>query len=503
MNKRSLGLIAALLAVSQLSLAAVTPVDLSGVRSVGPVSAKYKIEQGPAAQPPDGLQNLTEEQLQQLAKFLVPDPYNPPKNLPPALLYRLIDAMAKVDMHYQRPIPAPEWDQRIKDMQDEFTKQNGAPGSKPMSSDEWEKAIDGMIGGMVKKLGDPHTVYMGREDAKRFAEQMKGSFVGVGATVEKVATGIKLTTVFPGSGAEKAGLKAGDVVTEVEGKSIVGLEVDQVINKLRGPAGTKVTIKVERLQKPVTITRAAVQMPDLFGKMAAPEVGYVYFSQFGPKIDERLFAEIDKLKAKGAKRLIIDLRGNGGGLLNMAQSIGSEFLKDKDVIVSTKKQGKLAERAVTDGAGRFYGMPVAVLVNGGSASASEVLAAALQEHKVAKVVGSQSYGKGSFQLPMATEIPIVAPGGIVVGTRPDGTLIKVTEGGWYTPMDKSVEGKHDPATGRNVPGSGGVTPDAVVTQSDAEQEAAMKGIFEQLFGRGQGGKDAVLDKAVEVLQPAS
>lgn len=504
MKNPILFLLSALLSAST-ALAATLPVDLGGIQPVdtrhaGYEATKYKIEEGPAAEPPTDLQNLTEDQLLAVARFLVPDLKNPPKNLPPALVYRLMNVLAKVDMHYKRPIPQAEWDQRLQAMKDEFVKQNGRPGAAPMSADQWEKSIDGMIAGLVDKLGDPHTRYMPRAEAKRFAEQMQGSFVGIGAAVEKVPEGVKLTVVYPGSPAEKAGLVSGDVVTAVDGVATKDQSIETVVGRMRGAADTLVKIRVLRLGQPVTVKRAAIQMPDLFAKMAAPGVGYVYFSQFGPDVDARIFAKIDELKRKGAVKLIIDLRNNGGGLLSMAESIGSEFLQDKDIITMTKRQGKLATKAVTDGPGRYFGMPLAVLVNGGSASASEVLAAALQEHGKAAIVGSQSYGKGSFQLPMPTEIPVVAPGGIVVGSRADGTIIKVTEGGWYTPNDRSVEGKHDPATGRNVPGSGGVTPDASVTVSEDDETKVMVGINEQLFNRGTGAaSDAVLSKAIEVL----
>ncbi|MBI4061043.1 MAG: PDZ domain-containing protein [Elusimicrobia bacterium] len=509
--KKMIPVLLASLLTARAAWAETTPVRFGGIRPVAPLDSgfsriKYKIENGPAAEAPKTPPNLTLEQLVALAKFLMPDPEHPPKNLPPALVYRLLNVLAKVDMHYKRPIPKPEWDRRIKEMQDEFVARNGKPGAAARSTEDWEKSIDGMIGGFVQKLGDPHSVYMNREEAGRFIESMQGSFVGIGAGVEKVVGGVKLQTVYPGSPAEKAGLIGGDVVTAVDGVATQDQDIETVIGRLRGPAGTPVKVRVQRLGRPVTVVRAAIQVPDLTGKMAAPGIGYVYFSHFGCHtnekascIDERLFRKIDELKAAGARKLIIDLRGNGGGRLDAAESIGSEFLKDKDVVAVTKRQGQIATKAVTEGLGRYYGMPLAILVNGYSASASEVLAAGLQEHGRAIIVGSVSYGKGSFQLPMPTEVPVLMPGGRVV-PRQDGTIIKVTEGGWYTPLDRSVEGVHDPATGRNVPGSGGVKPDAVVAVSDQDESAAMKSIMLQLFGRPAGAvKDAALDKAIEVL----
>ncbi|OGR96562.1 MAG: hypothetical protein A2V88_00315 [Elusimicrobia bacterium RBG_16_66_12] len=505
MMKNTIPFMLVALLAAQAAPAATLPVELGGIkpldsrgRKFAPI--KYKIEEGPAADPPVDLQNLTKDQLEAAARFLAPDPSDPPKNLSPYLVYRLMDVLAKVDMNYKRPIPQAEWDRRLQEMKDEFVKKNGTPGGEERSAQQWEQSVDEMISGLVDKLDDPHTRYMPREEAKRYAEEMKGSFGGVGASLEKVDEGVRLTVVYPGSPAEKAGLVSGDVVTAVDGAPTKGRDLKDVVGRLRGPEGSPVEIRVTRLDRPVTVTRAAIRTPDLFAKMAAPGVGYVYFSQFRPAVDARLFAKIDELKRMGAVKLIIDLRDNPGGLLAMADSIASEFLQDRDVIVTTKRQGRLATKAVTEGPGRFFGMPLAVLVNNGSASASEILAAALQEHGRAVVVGSQSYGKGSFQLAMPTQVPVIHPSGIVVNSRGDGTLIKVTEGGWYTPQDRSVEGRHDPAAGHNVPGSGGVTPDEAVTVSPEDETKVLVGINDQLFGRGAGAaSDPALEKAVEVL----
>lgn len=496
-------LLSSLLAV-QTAAAAPTLVSLGGIRDVVPQDSsfskiKYKIVEGPAANAPTELQNLTEDQLRSMVKFLMPDPNNPPKNLSPELVDRLIDVLSNVDMNYKRPVPKAEWDQLLREIQVEFVKRNGMPGTVAKSDQEWEKAIDGMIGGFVNKLGDPHTVYMDKKQAKAFGEHMQGNFVGIGAQVKPVAAGLKLEIVIPGSPAEKAGLIDGDVVTAIDGVATKALDLGAAIDRLRGPAGSEVKVRVMRLGRPVTVVRAEIKTPDLFGKMAAPGIGYVYFSQFGPTTDERLFAKIDELKASGATGLIIDLRGNSGGLVTSAESIGSEFLQDRDVITKTKRQGKLATTAVTDGPGRYYGMRLAFILNGYSASASEILAAGLQEHGKAIVVGSVSYGKGSFQVAIPTLVPVFSPGG--VSARYDGTITKVTEGGWYTPHDRSVQGEYDPVTKRNIPGSGGVKPDVAVTMSGDEEMSAMESIFLQMNGRPASGvKDAALDKAIEALR---
>ena len=221
--KRMIHALLASLMAAQSATARPMTVQLGGIRSVIPENSnvsrvKYKIEDGPGAKEPTHLRNLTQEQLVEMMKFLAPDMRNPPNNLPPELVDRLRNVLQRVDMYYKSPIPKAEWDRRLEEMRDEFVKQNGQPSAAAKSAQEWETSIDAMIGGFVKKLGDPHTTYMNREAAKNFSEQMRGSFVGIGASVEKVADGVKLAIVFPGSPAEKAGLVDGDVVTAIDGE---------------------------------------------------------------------------------------------------------------------------------------------------------------------------------------------------------------------------------------------------------------------------------------------
>jgi|CXWL01.1.fsa_nt_gi carboxyl-terminal processing protease len=494
---------------ARFAAAAPMPINLGDIRPVvspdKPVSKiKFKTEFGPGDKTPNAPEHFTQAQVEEVEKFLASDMKNPGKNMSEDLLYRVIDVLAKTDMYFKRPIPTTEWDRRLEAMKDEFVKRNGRPEDLQYSAQQWENAIDSMLEAFVKEFGDAHTYYLNRKKAKKYRQSSASQLVGFGAKVGKVAEGVELEIVYPGSPAEKAGLVDGDIVTAVDNVSTQGEDLSSVIGRLQGEADTTVLVKVVRLSDPVNIRRAMFQMPDIFGKMAASGIGYVYFSSFNCHgntddtcIDRRLFTIVDALKSKGANKLIIDLRGNLGGLLDIAKSIGSEFLRDEDVIALTKRQEKLETKAVTDGLGRYADMPLAIIVNGWSASASEMLAAGLQEHGRATIVGSTTtYGKGSFQSHMMTAIPRL--GGLV--SRPDGTALHMTKGGWYTPQGRSVEGVHDPETGRNIPGSGGVMPNEMVMMSPDEERAVYLDILRQLSGRPAGNvKDAALEKAIEVL----
>ncbi|OGR72377.1 MAG: hypothetical protein A2X40_04480 [Elusimicrobia bacterium GWC2_65_9] len=486
---------------------ALLPVQLQRIRPVSERSSpaskiKYKTEYGPAAQEPASPPNLTDEQFQKLADFLIPDPQNPADGLTPGIIDRLMKVLGELDMYYKRPIPQSEWDRLIKEMQDDFIKKNGQPGAlTTLSTNQWDQSINEMLRGVVAKLGDPHTTFMDPKQAAAFNGSMTGKdFGGIGASLKKVPDGAELIIVFPDSPAKKADLRPGDVVTAIDGVPTKDQDLDLVVTRMRGEAGTPVNIRIKRLDEPVEVTRAAIPPREIFAKMAAPKVGYVYFSQFSEEIDEKVFRQIDRLVRDGATKLILDVRGNPGGLLSMADSIASEFLADEDIIETTKRQERVQKRTHTDGRGRDYGMPLAIIVNGYSASASEVIAAALQQHKKATVIGSQSYGKGSFQQVHPTVLPLYSYTGDVISYYQDGTLIKITEGGWYPPNDRSIEGKHDPATGMNIPESGGIVPDEIAKLSHDDEMKVMAGILAQLYQQvAPAVADPQLDKAIEVL----
>lgn len=498
--RRLFALLAAFSLSAQLAQAQLLRPDFSGIHPLSsiPIADKYKIEDGPGKTAPRQA-NITQAQADKLSRILQ-GREGGSAGLPDALAYRVVDVVVKLDVMSGTPITAPEWDLKFAALAAGYSASFPA-GNKP-TAEQWEKGVDKLLTEMVSRAEDPHTQYFDREGMKRMREMTSNAgFVGIGAHVEASPEGVAVARALPGSPARAAGLRKGDVIILIDQVPAKGMPLEEAVTRMRGTAGTVVNVRIKRgaAEFDAAITRAAVASPVSFAAMAAPGIGYVYFSIFSEQVDEALFAHIDALKAKGAKKLIVDVRGNPGGLLNMAQSIVSEFLKNGQEIDTTRTRGLIQERGVTDGDGRFVAMPLAVLIDGGSASASEILAAALQDHARAKIIGAQSYGKGTFQTVMGTEIPVErlfrAP-----ERCPDGAGMKVTSGGWYAPSGRNINGKHDPKTGRNIPGSGGVVPDVKIEVADAEHAAVMEGISEQLFGAASGAaKDSVLSAAISAL----
>ncbi|MFA5137870.1 MAG: S41 family peptidase [Elusimicrobiota bacterium] len=400
---------------------------------------------------------------------------------------RLVGRLAQIDRQFVDPIAPKTWDLI-------FTKMGeAAEKGFDVKKKNWPTTIDTMLKAAVKELKNPHTVYWNKEEFKRFQESMKGTFAGIGVTFKKDGT---IDIVFPDSPAAKAGLKGGDKITSVDGKPVEGKTLEEIRALVRGESGTDVRIGVNRNGKPVEplkVTRGAVQMRSVMAKMVDKDTGYVYFTQFGEEgdTDKQIFDAVKALQKKGAKKLILDVRGNPGGSVGTVSSIASEFLPDGAPIVSFKKQGQEQWRTVTDGKGMFADMPVVALVDGGSASASEILAGAFQDHMKLRpvIIGSQSYGKGSAQsvLPEKT-----------------GQALKITGSRWFTPNDRTIDAKHDPETGEKVPGTGGVKPDVSVEVSDADQEKLAEQRFRALNGAPVADPiaDPVIEKAIEVLKQA-
>lgn len=481
--------------------------DFDGVRRMGrapgATEVKFKTDDSGASRLPRTPPSLTDAQLQRVVDALAA------QGVPDALVYRVANVMVVADVVAGTPVTRAEWDRRVA----AFVA--AAPGEIPAggTAAQQEAGVDKLLGAMVARADDPHTQYLDRAGWTRLMEATRNTgFVGIGAHIEADPAGVKVSRPLPGSPAATAelkqngvaagaGLRRGDVIVEIDGVSAAGMPLDQAVTRLRGVPNSVVSIRVKRGNQlyDASVTRRHVSSPNSFSKMAAPGIGYVYFQSFVDKVDADVFARIDQLKAQGARKLILDVRGNPGGSLPMVQSIASEFLRDGQEITTTRARNIVISRATTDGDGRYADMPVAVLIDTHSASASEILADVLQAHGRATIIGFQSYGKGTFQSVIPTEIPVELFG-VVVGRQPDGTGAKVTGGGWYGPTGRSIQGRHDPATGRNVPGSGGVRPDVVVNVSDAEQEAVMTGLLEQLFGSGPAAaSDPALSEAVRRL----
>jgi carboxyl-terminal processing protease len=310
-----------------------------------------------------------------------------------------------------------------------------------------ENGINGMLTGL-----DAHSSYMNAKAYKDMQIQTKGEFGGLGIEVTQDNGFIKVVSPIDDTPAFRAGIKSGDIITALDGKTVQGLSLNDAVEKMRGPPNAKIvlTIKRQGVDKPleVPLIRETIHIQVIKSRMEADNIGYIRLSQFTEQADRGLRDAIKSLRAKSdgkMKALILDLRNNPGGLLDQAVSVSSEFL-DKGEIVSTRaRHPEDSNRWNAKGNDLLNGMPIVVLINGGSASASEIVAGALQDHRRAILLGTRSFGKGSVQ----TVIPL-----------PGNGAMRLTTARYYTPSGRSIQGL-------------GIEPE--VTVSDARDELASFG----------------------------
>jgi carboxyl-terminal processing protease len=275
---------------------------------------------------------------------------------------------------------------------------------EPLSKEKLNALLEGAIGGMVGALKDPFTSYSPPQRASLRQEDLRGEFYGIGATLTPAnpdGTGAKIEGVMKGLPAQRAGMRAGDVILEVDGEDVTALPLQEVVARIRGREGTKVTIKVRREGVPAPLVfeliREKVEIISVsVGKIG--DVGYVALETFGNfKVEDQLKKAIEGLKAQGVKKLIFDLRDNGGGLLDQGCAVASAFLKEGPIVYTRTKN---LTRVWCEASGRpLWDGPMVVLVNGNSASASEIVAGALQDYGRAQVIGEKTFGKGVGQTP--------------------------------------------------------------------------------------------------------
>jgi carboxyl-terminal processing protease len=250
---------------------------------------------------------------------------------------------------------------------------------------------------MLHSLNDPYTTYFSEKDLLRFESSIENNYVGIGARVGQDADGVYISEIFAGSPAEKAGLQPEDYIQAVNGLSVNVKPLDVVIGNIVGEPGTRVTITVLRAGHTLDleVTRAAVNIPEVYSKRFDHGTGYIQITDFSSDADEEFSAALKKLQDQGLNSLVVDLRNNPGGLLETAQHIAKHFIKDGVLIHTRDRNGK--DDPVSINGGSTLPIPVYILLNEYSASASEVLSGALQDYKAAKVIGMKSYGKGSVQ----------------------------------------------------------------------------------------------------------
>ena len=288
--------------------------------------------------------------------------------------------------------------------------------------------MQGALRGMMESLDDPHSVYFTKEEMRSFQEDIKGKYVGVGMVIQK-KVGEPLTVVSPieDGPAYKVGIKPKDKVIEIDGESTYNLTSEEASKRLKGKANTSVKVKVFRevnkMTKVFELKRETIELKYVKSKMLDDGIGYLRLTQFGDNVYPDMKKALEDLQAKGMKGLIFDLRSNPGGELGQSIKIASMFI-EKGKIVSTRQ--KKGEESVYTREGKYFGnFPMVVLINGGSASASEIVSGALKDHKRATLIGEKTFGKGSVQ----TLLPL-----------PDGDGIKITIAKYYTPNGISIDG---------------------------------------------------------------
>lgn len=312
-----------------------------------------------------------------------------------------------------------------------------------------QKLIDGAKKGMVDATGDPYTVYFTDEEAREFFNELDGTFSGIGAELGKKEGILTIVSTLDDSPARKNNLLAGDLIVKVNDQDTTGWSIDKAVSEIRGEKGTTVKLTILRDQevKEFSIVRDAIVNPSVRYEVTPDNIGYLRISRFSDTDTVDLARKAaQEFKQKGVKGVVLDLRGNGGGYLGAAQDVTGIWLKDK-VVVQEKRGDKVVETLRSDGNAVLGGVPTVVLIDEGSASASEIVAGALRDHQAAQLLGKKTFGKGSVQT-----IEEVSGGG----------QLKITIAKWYTPNGKNIdkEGiepdisveitKEDTAAGRDV-----------------------------------------------------
>jgi len=320
--------------------------------------------------------------------------------------------------------------------------------------------MQGAIHGMMDSLGDPHTSYMSPEEYKLEEQVLSGEYEGIGAYIDTTGEYVEIISPITGSPAEKAGLKAGDLIVGIDGEDMTGIPGDVVHSKVIGPAGSQVTLTIRRegVDKSfdVTITRAKISVPSVESKTLEDNLAYIRINIFGDDTARELRSQLSELLKANPRGLVLDLRGNGGGYLDTAIEVVSEFVDKGVVVYEEYGDGTRHEYKVQSG-GLATEIPLVVLVDEGTASASEITAGAIQDYGRGKIVGTTTYGKGSVQNWMAL--------------INDQGAIRVTIARWLTPNGRQIN-------------EVGIQPDYVVEFT--EQDLTDK-------------KDVQLLKAIELL----
>lgn len=319
--------------------------------------------------------------------------------------------------------------------------------------------VEGIYSGYASALGDPYTEYYDKEEAQALLENTNGEFSGIGATLTQASgdTGVTIVNVYKDSPADKAGLKAGDILYQVDDHEVAGEDLETVVSWVKGETGTEVTLKVRRDGEELTVTavRDTIEVQTVEYEMKEDNIGYLSVSEFDKVTYDQFSEALDSLEEQGMEGLVIDLRNNPGGNLDTVTDM-LRLLLPKGTIVSIKDKDGNTEELTCDGEHEFT-KPLAVLVNQYSASASEIFSGAVQDYGTGQIVGVTTYGKGVVQ--QLTDLG-------------DGTYLKLTIAEYYTPSGRSINGI-------------GVEPDVEV---------------EYKYDENDPDADNQLDRAIEVVR---
>lgn len=323
--------------------------------------------------------------------------------------------------------------------------------SRYVTEVEREELVDGAITGIMNALNDPYSVYMEKDTANQFSQSIAGSFSGIGAEVTTENGQIVVVSPIKGSPADKSGLLPKDILLSVNGDSLAGLSLQDAVKKLRGEKGSTAKLEIVRAghSDPIQIVlvRDDIAIETVYATIDNKGIGTIEITQFSMQTAVRFAEELSGLEQKGLKGLVIDVRNNPGGVLQGVVEIAQLMMKEGTVVVQVEDREGNREKTLAKG-GEHKKYPIVVLTNGGSASASEILAGALQEGAGATVVGQQTYGKGTVQVSFNEK-------------SDEGGLIKLTIAKWLTPKGNWINEK-------------GVTPNVIVEPSDVYRVARMQ-----------------------------
>ena len=312
-----------------------------------------------------------------------------------------------------------------------------------------EQLIEAAINGMLSAL-DPHSSYMNAKNFRDMQVQVRGEFGGLGIEVTMENGLIKVVSPIDDTPAAKAGLKPGDFITQIDGEPVLGMSLNDAVEHMRGPVGSEIKLSIRREGRDpfdVTMRRAVVKIQSVKYQLEGPDIGYIRITSFNEQADSGVKHAIGELKAKAGDKLagiVLDLRNNPGGLLDQAVSVSNDFLKQGEIVSTRGRHAEDAQRFNAQPPGDLTnGLPMVVLINGGSASASEIVAGALQDQHRAVLLGTRSFGKGSVQ---------------TIIQLPGHGAMRLTTARYYTPSGRSIQAK-------------GIEPDIVVEPAKIERVA--------------------------------